>query len=89
MGSIPHTVMMASSGHHSIMPVTVTGQHRLTEVGHPSMDVPSFGQKPRREGRTTALRTEEPVRADRKGDDRRATERVARPPRLTRDGTTA
>ena len=35
MGSIPHTVMMASSGHHSITPVIVIGRHRLTEAGAP------------------------------------------------------
>ena len=39
------------------------------------------------EGRAPALRTEGQVRADRMGDDLRATARVARPPWLTEDGT--
>ena len=40
------------------------------------MGVPSFGQKPRKEGREAALRTEELVWTDRIGDDLRATDRV-------------
>ena len=87
--SVPHAVMMASPECHSITPATVTGQHRPTEAGHPSTGVPSFGQKPRREGRAPAIRTEEPIRTDRKEDDSRAPDRVAKPLRLTRDGTTA
>ena len=87
--SIQHAVMMAFPERNSIMPVTVTGQHHLIEAEHPSTSVPSFGQKSCREGRAVAIRTEEPKRTDMKEDDRRATDRVAKPPRLTRDGTTA
>ena len=80
---------MAFPERHSITLATVTGQRRLTMAGRPSTGVPSFGQKPRREGRVAALRMEELVRTDRIGDDRRATDRVAMPSRLTRDETAA
>ena len=49
------------------------------------MGVPSFGQKLRKEGREVALRTEELVQTERIGDNLRATDRVAMPPRPSRD----